>query len=162
MAHASLATAAFLCSLVAGFVFAFAAIVMPGIRILGDHDFLRAFQVMDGVIQNNQPLFVLVWAGSVVAILAAVGLNIQALTGLDRALLVAAAAIYIVGVQLPTMTINVPLNNELQTLALGTMDADALASARAAFEARWNQWNVIRTGLASLSVGLMLALLVRL
>lgn len=162
MAHVSLATATFLCSLVAGLVFAFAAIVMPGLRILGDQDFLRAFQVIDGVIQDNQPLFVLVWAGSVLAVLAAVGLNVQTLSGWDRALLLAAALLYLVGVQLPTMVVNVPLNNELQELALGTLDGDTLAAARAAFETRWNQWNVIRTGLASLSVGLMLALLVRL
>lgn len=162
MATTSLAIATFLCALVAGLVFGFAAIVMPGLGTLSDHDFLRAFQVIDEVIQNNQPLFVLVWAGSVVAVLAAVGLNVQTLTGWDRALLVAAAVIYIVGVQLPTMTVNVPLNNQLQALALGTLDAEALAAARAVFEARWNQWNVIRTGLASLSVGLMLALLARL
>ena len=53
--------AAFLCSLVAGFVFAFALVVMPGIKGLGDREFIRAFQVMDGIIQNNQPIFLLVW-----------------------------------------------------------------------------------------------------
>ena len=55
--------AAFLCSLVAGFVFAFAFVVMPGIRSLNDREFIRAFQVMDRIIQNNQP--VLCWSGSV-------------------------------------------------------------------------------------------------
>jgi uncharacterized membrane protein len=44
-----------LCSLVAGFLFAFAIVVMPGIRSLNDREFIRAFQVMDGVIQNNHP-----------------------------------------------------------------------------------------------------------
>ena len=37
--------ATFLCSLVAGFLFAFAAVVMPGIRSLDDGGFIRAFQV---------------------------------------------------------------------------------------------------------------------
>ena len=50
--------AAFLCSLVAGFLFAFAIVTMPGIRSLNDQEFLRAFQVMDRVIQNKQPLFI--------------------------------------------------------------------------------------------------------
>ena len=63
--HVSLILATFLCSLVAGFLFAFAIVAMPGIRNLNDRDFIRAFQVMDRVIQNNQPIFMLVWAGSV-------------------------------------------------------------------------------------------------
>jgi uncharacterized membrane protein len=66
----ALIVATFLCTLVAGFVFAFAVVVMPGIRTLGDGEFLRAFQVMDRVIQNNQPVFMLVWLGSVIALLA--------------------------------------------------------------------------------------------
>ena len=55
--------ATFLCSLVAGFLFAFALVVMPGIRSLNDREFIRAFQVIDRVIQNNQPIFMLVWVG---------------------------------------------------------------------------------------------------
>ena len=53
-----------LCTLVAGIVLAFASVVMPGIRRLNDHDFLQAFKTMDRVIQDNQPVFMLVWAGS--------------------------------------------------------------------------------------------------
>ena len=52
-----LIVATLLCSLVAGLVFAFAVVVMPGIKDLKDGEFIRAFQVMDRVIQNNQPLF---------------------------------------------------------------------------------------------------------
>jgi len=53
----TLIVATFLCTLVTGFVFAFAVVVMPGLRTLNDGEFLRAFQVMDRVIQNNQPVF---------------------------------------------------------------------------------------------------------
>ncbi len=56
----ALILATFLCSLVAGFLFAFAVVAMPGIKRLNDGEFIRAFQVMDGVIQNNQPIFLLV------------------------------------------------------------------------------------------------------
>lgn len=62
---------ALLCSLVAGFLFAFAVVVMPGIKRLDDAGFLRAFQVIDGVIQRGQPLFGLIWVGSVLAVLVA-------------------------------------------------------------------------------------------
>lgn len=53
-----------LCSLVAGFLFAFAVVIMPGIKNLDDGDFLSSFRAMDGVIQNSQPLFIMVWVGS--------------------------------------------------------------------------------------------------
>lgn len=71
----------FLCSLVAGLLFVFALVVMPGIRSLNDREFIRAFQVMDRVIQNNQPLFALVWVGSVVALGTSAVLGIGQLDG---------------------------------------------------------------------------------
>jgi len=45
-----------LCSLVAGLLFGFAVVVMPGIANLENREFLMAFKHMDEVIQNNQPL----------------------------------------------------------------------------------------------------------
>ena len=58
-----------LCSLVSGFIFTYSIVVMPGLSNLNDKDFLKAFQVTDAVIQNNQPLFMFTWIGSIVAIL---------------------------------------------------------------------------------------------
>lgn len=55
-----LITTVLLCSLVAGGVYTFGVIVMPGIKNLNEHDYLNAFKVMDGVIQNNHPLFMAV------------------------------------------------------------------------------------------------------
>ena len=57
-----------LCALTAGLTFGFAVVVMPGIAKLSDRDFLLAFREMDGVIQNKQPLFMLVWVGSIVSV----------------------------------------------------------------------------------------------
>ena len=158
----TLILATFLCSLVAGFVFAFAVVVMPGIRNLGDGGFLRAFQVMDRVIQNNQPLFMLVWMGSVIALLAAAALGFGQLDGTGRLLITVAALAYLLGVQLPTVTINVPLNNTIQALDIDTLDESALAAARQDFEQRWNFWNLTRTLLASLVSVLLITLLLRL
>jgi uncharacterized membrane protein len=94
----TLIVATFLCSLVAGFVFAFAVVVMPGIRNLGDGGFHRAFQVMDRVIQNNQPLFMLVWMGSVIVLLVAAALGFGQLDGTGRLLITVAALVYLLGV----------------------------------------------------------------
>lgn len=156
----TLIVATLLCSLVAGFLFAFAVVVMPGIRTLAGGEFLRAFQVMDRVIQNNQPLFLLVWMGSAVALLISAALGIGQLDGAGRLLLVSVAIVYFLGVQVPTVTIHIPLNNRVQTLEIGGMDEAAQAVARRDFESRWNRWNSVRTVLASLvSVGLVVLLL---
>ena len=63
--------ATLLCALVAGLLFAFAVVTIPGISRLNDREFIRAFQVMDDVIQRNQPIFMLVWLGSAVLMLIA-------------------------------------------------------------------------------------------
>ena len=158
----TLIVATFLCSLVAGFLFAFAVVVMPGIKSLNDREFIRAFQVMDRVIQNNQPIFMLVWVGSVVALVASVVLGIGQLDGYRRLLVIFATLVYLLGVQLPTVTINVPLNNKLQTLDADAMDETTQEATRKDFEPRWNLWNSIRTAFASLASALLIVLLFRL
>ena len=50
-----------LCTLVTGFVCTYAIVVMPGFGKLNDREFIQVFQATDGIIQNNQPLFILVW-----------------------------------------------------------------------------------------------------
>lgn len=154
--------AAFLCSLVAGFLFAFAAVVMPGIRTLDDGAFIRAFQAIDRVIQNGQPLFVVVWAGSMLALLAAAVLGGWALRGADRVLVMLAAALYCLCVQLPTVAINLPLNKALQRLDVSLMNEATRRRARAEFEGRWNRWNAVRTACASVTALALLLLLLRL
>ena len=156
----ALILATLLVALVAGFVFAFATVVMPGIGKLGDREFIRSFQVIDGVIQAGQPVFGLVWIGSALALIVAAVMGALQLDGIERALIVVSALVYVFGVQVPTIAINVPMNNTLQRQDTETMDDDALASARGAFEKRWVKWNLIRTILASLvSVALIVVLL---
>ncbi|MEO1590190.1 MAG: DUF1772 domain-containing protein [Cyanobacteria bacterium J06632_22] len=154
--------ATLLCSLVAGFLFAFATVVMPGIKTLNDREFIRAFQRIDGVIQNNQPLFVAVWIGSVITSIVSAGLGFGQLEGVQRLLLISVPLIYIFGVQLSTFTINVPLNNRLQGMNVDAMDAGALKAARMGFEPEWNQWNLVRTPFAGLASVLLMILLLSL
>ena len=107
----------------------------------------------------DHPLFVLVWVGSVLAVIAAAALGLGQTDGTERLLMLAAAAAYLVGVQLPTAVVNVPLNNQLQQLNVEEMDAAAQRSARSAFEPRWNRSNRIRTLVAALTAaGLMILL----
>lgn len=162
MLEALIALSALLCALVAGFVFAFAVVVMPGIRSLDDRNFLLTFKAMDRVIHNRQPVFMLVWVGSILTLVISSFLGLWRLDGVDRLLLISAAAIYILGVQLPTVTVNVPLNNRLHAQDLDAATQSVLHEARSEFEVHWIRWNAIRTVFATLTSALLLVLLLRL
>jgi uncharacterized membrane protein len=134
---------------------------MPGINNLNDREFIRVFQVIDGVIQNNQPIFMLVWVGSVLALMVSVALGIGQQDIAGRMLIIFSALIYLFGVQLPTIVINVPLNNKLQSLDIDAMNEASRKVARDNFESRWNRWNKIRTALSSLASVLLIILVFR-
>ena len=158
----TLIVATLLCSLVAGFVFAFAVVVMPGIRQFNGREFLRAFKLIDGVIQNNQPVFMLVWIGSIISLVIASLLSLWHLQGTERFMLFVATFAYLLGVQVSTFTINVPLNNQLQVMDLEGATETEIERASSAFEPRWNRWNTIRTAVSTLVSLLLLVLLFRL
>ena len=158
----SLNLAAFLCSLVAGFLFAYAIVVMPGIKSLNDRDFIRAFQVTDRVIQNNQPIFIIVWAGSAITLIASAIWGMERLHGLDIVLISIATLAYLLGVQLSTIIIHLPLNNKLQTFDVDAMNETELKLARSNFEPRWNASNLFRTSISSCVSALLIILLFRL
>jgi uncharacterized membrane protein len=144
---------------------AHSALTVPGLILTSPLQrkaaFIRAFQTSDRIIQNNQPLFMFVWAGSVLAVIGTAVTAIWVLTGVDRLLIIVAALLYLLGVQVPTIAINIPLNNQLQRLDVATMTGTARQRARETFEARWNRWNVIRTLCASVVAGLLMFLLRR-
>ena len=146
-----------LCALVTGFIFTYAVVVMPGFAKLDDRDFIRAFQVTDGVIQNNQPLFMLAWVGSIVSVVATMILGFIELHGIERWTVFAIGFVYLMGVQGITIRIHLPLNNRLQRLEIDEMDPESLSKERNKFETRWNYFNNIRTLIASaVSFSLML------
>ena len=150
-----------LCALVTGFIFTYAVVVMPGFAKLDDRDFIRAFQVTDGVIQNNQPLFMLAWVGSIVSVVATMILGFIELHGIERLTVIAIGFVYLLGVQGITIRIHLPLNNRLQRLEIDEMDQESLSQERNKFETRWNYFNNIRTLIASgVSFSLMLLIYV--
>ena len=146
-----------LCALVTGFIFTYAVVVMPGFAKLDDRDFIRAFQVTDGVIQNNQPLFMLAWVGSIVSVVATMILGFIELHGIERWTVFAIGFVYLIGVQGITIRVHLPLNNRLQRLEIDEMDPESLSKERNKFETRWNYFNNIRTLIAfAVSFSLML------
>lgn len=148
-----------LCSLVAGFLFAYAVVVMPGLKNLEDKVFVKAFQITDRVIQDNSPLFLLVWVGSSISLIVCALYGFVKLQGVDRFLLLLASAAYLLGVQAPTIIVHLPMNNELQKHDVDSVHKEELNSARVAFEQRWNRSNQIRTAIAC-CVSLLLIVIV--
>jgi len=159
--HLVLMLSIILCSLVAGLLFAFAVVVMPGIAKLDDKEFLLAFKHMDGIIQDNHPLFILVWAGSILSVIITLIMGIMDLGGGEIYLLGFASALYLFGVQLPTFRFNIPLNNSLQKMDIETLEGSDAALSRAGFEIPWNRWNRIRTINSIIAVSILLLLLIR-
>lgn len=147
------------CSLVGGFIFTYAIIVMPGLSNLNDKDFLRAFQVTDAIIQNKQPLFLFIWIGSIVAILTTVLVSLLIVGLKETWLIVLNGVAYLLGVQGITIAIHIPLNNHIQKLKIQEQIDKTLADERLKFETKWNFFNTIRTGIAISVSGLLLILL---
>ncbi|MDC0188338.1 DUF1772 domain-containing protein [bacterium] len=150
------------CSLLTGFIFTYAIVVMPGLSMLNDKEFIRAFQATDAVIQNNQPLFILTWLGSIVSLLSAILISIVSI-GLSEAwLIVLIGAVYLLGVQGITILIHLPLNNHIQKLKLDELNYQTLSKERLKFETKWNYFNNIRTSIAfSVSLLLLIILTIR-
>lgn len=147
------------CSLVGGFIFTYAIVVMPGLSNLNDKDFLRAFQVTDAIIQNKQPLFLFIWIGSIVAILTTVLVSLLIVGLKETWLIVLIGVAYLLGVQGITIAIHIPLNNHIKKLKIQEQNDKTLADERLKFETKWNFFNTIRTGIAISVSGLLLILL---
>ncbi|MBT5736019.1 MAG: DUF1772 domain-containing protein [Euryarchaeota archaeon] len=159
--HITLMLSILFCSLVAGLLFGFAVVVMPGIAKLTDKEYLLAFKHMDGIIQNNQPLFILVWAGSIISVIVTLVLGVMNLNGTQIYLLSAASVLYLLGVQLPTFRFNIPLNNSLQSLDIKALKETESTLLRSDFEAPWNRWNRFRTVNAIIAVSMFILVLPR-
>ena len=150
------------CSLVTGFIFTYAVVVMPGFSKLEDKEFLRAFQVTDGVIQNNQPLFMLTWVGSIISVLSVMAISILSLGVSEAWIIFVVGLIYLLGVHGITISIHLPLNNHIQKIDINDMNNQSLNEERTNFEMRWNYFNKIRTFIAfAASLSFLLILMVR-
>ena len=148
-----------LCSLVSGFIFTYAIIVMPGLSNLNDKEFIRAFQVTDAVIQNNQPIFMLTWIGSIVSLLSTILTSIISFGLSETWLVVLFSVVYLLGVQGITIAIHIPLNNQIQKVLIEELNDESIKEERLKFERKWNFFNNIRTSFSILVTLLQLIIL---
>ena len=139
-----------LCSLVTGFILTYAIVVMPGLSKLDDKEFIKAFQVTDGIIQNNQPIFILIWVGSIISVLITIIISIFTLGILEGWKIIFVSLVYLIGVQAITIIIHLPLNRRIQKIDINSTNLQSLNEERKNFETKWNYFNNIRTVIAFL------------
>ena len=139
-----------LCSLVTGFILTYAIVVMPGLSKLDDKEFIKAFQVTDGIIQNNQPIFILIWVGSIISVVSTIIISIFTLGILEGWKIIFVSLVYLLGVQVITIIIHLPLNKRIQNIDINSTNLQSLNEERKNFETKWNYFNNIRTVIAFL------------
>ena len=139
-----------LCSLVTGFILTYAIVVMPGLSKLDDKEFIKAFQVTDGIIQNNQPIFILIWVGSIISVVSTIIISIFTLGILEGWKIIFVSSVYLIGVQAITIIIHLPLNKRIQNIDINSTNLQSLNEERKNFETKWNYFNNIRTVIAFL------------
>ena len=148
-----------LCSLVTGFILTYAIVVMPGLSKLDDKAFIQAFQATDRIIQNNQPIFILIWLGSIISVFCTIIVSIISLGILEAWLIIFTSVVYLLGVQVITISIHLPLNRRIQNIDINSTNSQKLSDERKNFETKWNYYNNIRTGIAVFVVLIFLLIL---
>ena len=148
-----------LSALVTGFILTYAIVIMPGLSNLDDKEFIKAFQVTDGIIQNNQPIFILIWIGSIVSVLSTIITSILSLGILDAWLIIFVSVVYLLLVQGITILIHLPLNKSIQNIDTNSSNSKTLSKMRKNFETKWNYFNNVRTVVAFFVVLIFLSIL---
>ena len=145
----SVLAAATTSALIAGFFYAYSASVNRGLARLTDAGYVAAMQAINDTVRN--PVFALSFFGALLVLPLAAALHAK-----DRSprfnWLAVAAVFYVVGGFGVTLAFNVPLNEELAGLDLGTASPSQVDAARAGYEDTWNAYNAVRTVASTLAL----------
>jgi uncharacterized membrane protein len=140
------------CGLVAGVFFAFSTFVMPALKRLPPAHGIAAMQSINKVAVT--PAFMTALFGTAVACLGMVAWAAISSSERPSALVLAGAALYIVGAIGVTIACNVPLNDRLATLHPQGADA---AGHWDEYVTKWTAWNHLRAA-ASLAAAATLTI----
>jgi uncharacterized membrane protein len=133
----------------AGVYFAFSVSVNLGLAAQPDATYVATMNAINDRIEN--PLFFASFFGAALFPLVALAAHYSRRPRSGRFWLIALACVlYIGGSFLPTIFVNVPMNEELARVA-SDVSAGELARARAAYEGPWNFWNGVRTVFSTLA-----------
>lgn len=136
----ALLTALTLVGLSAGFFVAYISSVTRGLADVSDAAYVETFQAINASVRN--PLFGIVFFGSVPALALAIATNWSTATPPRRILMAVSLPLYLAVIVI-TGTGNVPLNNDLADVVVTS--PDIATQARLVFENDWNRFNLART-----------------
>jgi uncharacterized membrane protein len=153
----TLVAAAITLGLSAGLFYTYSASVMLGLGRSDDRTFVQAMQNINVAIVN--PWFMAHFLGALILTVATAALHLPEGGRPVLPWILAALALYLVAIVV-TATMNIPLNNALET-ARGASTPEALAAAREAFEGPWVRWNIVRSVASTGALGCIVWALVR-
>ncbi len=130
-----------LTGLSAGLFYAWSVSIIPGTRKVIDMTYLETMQSVNRAILN--PAFYLIFFGCLVLMIIATVQHYN--TGIIFWFLLSATLTYLIGTFGVTLFGNVPLNNALDVLDLGTLVESKAEEFRLFYEQKWNRFHTIRT-----------------
>jgi uncharacterized membrane protein len=140
------------CGLMAGLYFAFSTFIMTAFERAGQEHGIAAMQSINATILRS--LFMPIFLGTT---LVSAGLAVLALYRADEpgamAMLVA-GIVYVLGMFVCTIVLNVPLNNALAAIS---PDGGEAASVWARYLKDWTMWNHVRTIASTAALALYIA-----
>lgn len=142
------------CGLVAGLFFAFSTFIMKALGRIDPVAGIAAMNSINEVILRSlfMPLFWGTTLASAVLVVVAIGAWDEA----GATALMVGGVVYLLGMFVCTVAIEVPLNNQLKSAAA----SDAALSAWQRYRVRWTRWNHVRTVSCALSCALFIWALV--
>jgi uncharacterized membrane protein len=138
------------CGLIAGVFFAFSTFVMTALGRRPPAEGMAAMQAINVTVLN--PAFLGVFAGTAVTCLLVVISSILRWQEPGALYGILGGVLYVAGTFFVTMAFNVPLNNELASLAPADPGS---ASQWARYVATWTVWNHVRTAAALAAAALL-------
>lgn len=152
-------TAVMLTGAIFGFFFAWVCSTMWGLDEADPRVAISAMQAMNGSVRNATffPAFFL----TPVALALAAALAQRERRRVSAVLLALAAVVYLLGGLVLTMTLHVPMNEDLARVVVPT-DVDAARALWEDYSGTWQAYNQVRTALSGAALGLAAAGLVML
>jgi uncharacterized membrane protein len=144
----------FFSGLIAGLFYAWSISVTPGLAKISNESYLQSFQSMNRAILN--PVFFIAFFGLVLLLPILCYLTFQSSGSQQFWFVLAATLFYMIGVMAVTVFGNVPLNNSLEVLQIGSMTPEQMNTFRLGFESKWNNLNTLRTVTSSITFMLLL------
>lgn len=134
---------------IAGFFYAFSVCVMRGLDRIEATSAVSAMKSINAVVLN--PIFFITFFLTPIAQLSSAYLASQGNNPNSSLLFVIAAVLYILGAVLPTIIVNVPMNERLARIEV-TTNAERMQSIWSQYSSRWTKWNTVRTVFSLLSL----------